>query len=146
MSRAEKRALSQAEQRFGDESNRDPSQAEHEEADTPSHVLLRCPALMRQRFLRYGTIIPSPQDGSTTIERWRPWRPKCGPSRAVRLRRAGGRCRVSGPCRAQRPEGHYNNNNNNQAEPGLEPMADRSSLSGCDQFWWRKLYFIWFPS
>ena len=34
----------------------------HEEADTPSHVLLRCPALMRQRFLRYGTIIPSPQE------------------------------------------------------------------------------------
>ena len=35
VSRAEKRALSQAEQRFGDESNRAPSQAEHEEADTP---------------------------------------------------------------------------------------------------------------
>ena len=34
----------------------------HEEGDTPSHVLLRCPALMRQRFLRHGTIIPSPPE------------------------------------------------------------------------------------
>ena len=34
----------------------------HEEGDTPSHVLLRCPALMRQRFLRHGTIIPSPEE------------------------------------------------------------------------------------
>ena len=51
------------------------------------------------------------------MERWRPWRPKCGPSRAVRLRRAGGRCR------AQRPEGLHNNNNSkasSQAEQSLE--------------------------
>ena len=54
------------------------------------------------------------------MERWRPWRPKCGPSRAVRLRRAGGRCRVSGPCRAQRPEGLHNNNNlRQQPEAGF---------------------------
>ena len=33
-----------------------------------------------------------------------------------------------------------------QAEPGLEPMTGKSSLSGSDQPWWRKLCFIGFPS
>ena len=33
-----------------------------------------------------------------------------------------------------------------QAEPGLEPMTGKSSLSGSDQLWWRKLCFIGFPS
>ena len=33
-----------------------------EEANTPGHVLLRCPALMRTRFRLLGAIAPSPED------------------------------------------------------------------------------------
>ena len=33
-----------------------------EEADTPAHILLRCPALMNTRFRILGTIRPSAED------------------------------------------------------------------------------------
>ena len=33
-----------------------------EEADTPHHILLRCPALMERRLRRLGTICPTPQE------------------------------------------------------------------------------------
>ena len=32
-----------------------------------------------------------------------------------------------------------------QAEPGLEPMTGKRSLSGSDQLWWRKIVFRWLP-
>ena len=33
-----------------------------EKADTPRHVLLRCPALMERRLRRFGTICPDPPE------------------------------------------------------------------------------------
>ena len=33
-----------------------------EEADTPEHILLKCPALMHTRFRLLGSILPSTED------------------------------------------------------------------------------------
>ena len=38
-----------------------------EEADTPRHVLLRCPALMGTRYRLLGSIQPSPEDVRSSV-------------------------------------------------------------------------------
>ena len=60
------------------------------EADTPEHILLHCPALVRPRLRHLGNI--HPREGGSPEQRaawWRPWGPPPDTSRAGRLRSCG---------------------------------------------------------